>query len=99
LSADFTEKKHFPPQLKPLYASCVSTAMDYNAFDSNFVKRMVTILPYNSFTLKKLASRLVYPDRLGNLKDSLTKMYDSFSKTIAASINESNEATVMHLVT
>jgi flagellar hook-length control protein FliK len=87
--ADFSEKKHFPQQLKPLYHAAVIAAMDRNALDSNFFQHITKILPYNTFTMKKLASRLVYPDRLQAIKEALPSMYQDFGKQVEALVGDS----------
>jgi flagellar hook-length control protein FliK len=88
--ADFTEKKHFPQQLKPLYHAAVVAAMDRNALDANFFQHITKILPYNTFTMKKLASRLVYPDRLQAIKEALPSMYQDFGKQVEALVGDSS---------
>ena len=50
--ADFSEKKNFPTQLKPLFADAVSVAMDLQLLNSTFWEHIVKILPYNAFTMK-----------------------------------------------
>jgi hypothetical protein len=89
--ADFTEKKHFPPHLKPLYHAAVVVAMNHNALDMNFFLHISKILPYNTFTMKKLASRLVYPDRLTEIKSALPDMYQEFTKQVIGLSKDSNE--------
>jgi hypothetical protein len=48
----FAVKKIFPPVLKPLLSEAAAVAMDHNRLGTLFFKHVVSILPYNSFTMR-----------------------------------------------
>jgi hypothetical protein len=52
LLCDFSVKKNFPDNLKALFSTAVSTAMDYQALNADFWAHITYILPYNTFTMK-----------------------------------------------
>ncbi|KAJ2996874.1 hypothetical protein HDV02_006049 [Globomyces sp. JEL0801] len=88
--ADFTVKSHFPSQLKPLFQSCVVTAMDYGVLNDTFFAHVTSILPYNTFTMRKLASRSVYPNRLSQFKHLLPTLYESLGERVSQTCADQN---------
>ncbi|KAI8909548.1 hypothetical protein EDD86DRAFT_246922 [Gorgonomyces haynaldii] len=75
-------KKMFPPHLKPLLNELAITAMDCQSLGGPFFQHLTQILPFNTFTLRKLISRTTYPDRLRDLKLKIPTMYAQFEKDI-----------------
>ena len=80
--ADFTMKKQFPPQLKPLFVNVINSALDHGIYEKIFYERIISILPYNSFTMQKLAMKIVYPDRINSLKQELDKLYNGIKNCL-----------------
>ncbi|KAJ3132071.1 hypothetical protein HK101_004639, partial [Irineochytrium annulatum] len=64
----FAEKRHFPPTLKPLLSDAAATALRRRQLGMGFVKAVKEFLPYNSFTLKKLISKMIIPDGVMELR-------------------------------
>lgn len=95
--ADFTVKKHFPPELKPVYKEAVICALDHNLFDENFFAHVINILPYNTFTVKKLAARLTFDERTQKIKKELPGMYSMFTKEATESLSNSGDSTTQKL--
>jgi hypothetical protein len=77
--ADFSVKKIFPVNLKPIYSKVINTALDHNYYNTKFFKLITDILPYNTFTMRKLASRTAFPERIQFLKQELDKNYTAWT--------------------
>lgn len=55
--------------------------------DTKFYTHLGGILPYNTYTLKKLVSRVVFPTRLKNLKDEIEKLCTDMKDRIATEVS------------
>ncbi|KAJ3070846.1 hypothetical protein HDU98_006137 [Podochytrium sp. JEL0797] len=55
----FENKKTFPQNLRPPLLEASKTAVLHSEFNENFIRYIKKILPYNSFTLKKLTGRML----------------------------------------
>ncbi|KAJ3358045.1 hypothetical protein HDU83_000102 [Entophlyctis luteolus] len=53
----FDDKKTFPEKLRPPLLECCKTAVQHDELDENFVRHLKKVLPYNSFTLRRLVGR------------------------------------------
>lgn len=79
--SDFTVKKQFPQTLKPLYEKCINIALDHNQYNAKFFKEITSILPYNTFTMRKLATKL-YSGRITKIKTELDLFYAKYVELI-----------------
>ncbi|KAJ3323469.1 hypothetical protein HDV06_001746 [Boothiomyces sp. JEL0866] len=86
--ADFTMKSKFPPDLKPYFIQAVNAALDFNVLNSDFWQHITTVLPYNTFTMRKLASRSVYEDRILSFKTELTDLYKQLEQLVNKLVQE-----------
>ncbi|KAJ3307282.1 hypothetical protein HDV03_001767 [Kappamyces sp. JEL0829] len=91
LKCDFSVKKNFPPSLKPLFNDCVTAALDHQALAAPFWTHITNILPYNTFTMKKLASRQVFPDRIAQFKQELSGAYKAMEKEVKKQLAETGK--------
>ena len=80
--SDFTIKKQFPPNLKPIFVDCINAALDVGIYEKPFYETISTILPYNTFTMQKLATKIAFPDRITRIKQELQTSYDSMQKLV-----------------
>jgi hypothetical protein len=79
--SDFTVKKQFPQNLKPLYEKCINIALDHNQYNVKFFKEITSILPYNTFTMRKLATKL-YNGRITKIKIELDQFYQKYVELV-----------------
>ncbi|KAJ3258852.1 hypothetical protein HK103_003234 [Boothiomyces macroporosus] len=90
--ADFTVKSKFPPELKPYFIQAVNVALDYNVLNADFWQHVTTVLPYNTFTMRKLASRSVYEDRILRFKNELADLYKQLEQLVNKLVQEQSSA-------
>ncbi|KAJ3332407.1 hypothetical protein HDU76_000333 [Blyttiomyces sp. JEL0837] len=55
----FEERSHFPDSLREPLVKVATAAALHDQLDEPFVKHMKTILPYNTYTIKRLIGRLL----------------------------------------
>ncbi|KAJ3096395.1 hypothetical protein HK100_005582, partial [Physocladia obscura] len=55
----FENKKNFPERLRPPLLEAAKTAVLNNQMNENFVRHLKKVLPYNTFTLKRLVGRML----------------------------------------
>ncbi|KAJ3111826.1 hypothetical protein HDU96_005305 [Phlyctochytrium bullatum] len=87
----FEVKRHFPPQLRPPLFNAAWAAACVNQFDLNFIKHLREFLPYNTFTLKKLTTKMLIREGSLILQKEMEKMYDEIEKKIKEACSAQEE--------
>ncbi|EGG05150.1 uncharacterized protein MELLADRAFT_88252 [Melampsora larici-populina 98AG31] len=65
------EPRKFPPHLTPLTLEVAQLALDLNEYDAAFFSHLAQIFPYNTFTIKKLVTREILPNRKKYYEDQI----------------------------
>ena len=80
----FEDKKHFPDSLRPILKEAAKTADATSSLDDNFFGHLISILPYNTFTMKKLVGKMM----MNVKKEELAALYESFKGVVTAAISQ-----------
>lgn len=65
------EPRKFPPHLIPLTLEVAQSALELNEYDGTFFSHLAQIFPYNTFTIKKLVTREILPNRQKYYEDQI----------------------------
>ncbi|KAF7721316.1 hypothetical protein EC973_004940 [Apophysomyces ossiformis] len=73
----FENKAKFPQSLRPtVFAAGSIIFRKYNCAEDNFINHLMTLLPYNRFTLKKFITTKVGPTRINELNQEIQELVD-----------------------
>ncbi|KAI9347733.1 hypothetical protein BDR26DRAFT_854676 [Obelidium mucronatum] len=78
----FENKKNFPQNLRPPLLEASKIALQHDEMNENFIRHIKKVLPYNSFTLKRLIGRMLLNHALMQSKIMLTMKTTEFEKHI-----------------
>ncbi|TPX77528.1 hypothetical protein CcCBS67573_g01229 [Chytriomyces confervae] len=78
----FENKKNFPQNLRPPLLEAAKMAVLHDEMDENFIKHMKKILPYNSFTLKRLVGRILLNHAIMQSKINLSMKTTEFHNLV-----------------
>ncbi|KAJ3011917.1 UNVERIFIED_CONTAM: hypothetical protein HDU68_001457 [Siphonaria sp. JEL0065] len=78
----FENKKNFPQNLRPPLLEASKIALQNNEMNENFIRHIKKVLPYNSFTLKRLVGRMLLNHAVMQSKIGLTIKTAEFEKRI-----------------
>ncbi|TPX48154.1 hypothetical protein SeMB42_g01755 [Synchytrium endobioticum] len=82
----FADKKHFPPSLKPLLHEAARVSLRLGENHDNFIAHITSILPYNTFTMKKLVGKMILPEKIQLKENQLDQLYGELRRMIDAAM-------------
>ncbi|KAH6575943.1 hypothetical protein BASA60_004760 [Batrachochytrium salamandrivorans] len=85
-SKTFQDKNQFPGSLVTPLRDCIWEAMEYQVHDTPLYTRLASILPYNVTILKKIAVKLIFPERLRIIKEQVRHMYTIMKENVEAAV-------------
>ncbi|ORY50357.1 hypothetical protein BCR33DRAFT_846860 [Rhizoclosmatium globosum] len=78
----FENKKNFPQNLRPPLLEASKIALNHDELTENFIRHVKKVLPYNSFTLKRLIGRMMLNHAIMQSKIAVTVKTTEFEKLI-----------------
>ncbi|KAI8609198.1 hypothetical protein BC830DRAFT_1085656 [Chytriomyces sp. MP71] len=78
----FENKKNFPQNLRPPLLEAAKVAVLQDEMNENFIRHVKKILPYNSFTLRRLVARMLLNHAIMQSKINITMKTTEFQNHV-----------------